>query len=277
MNSRPIRLSRVLIYAGLGFGTLFCVVPLLWQIRSSLMPIEDIFKLPLILVPRQPEFRNYLEAFTLVPLARYYVNTVVVVGSCVVGAVLSNISIAYAFARLEFPGKRIMFAASMATLMLPVSVQLIPLFLEWNLIGGVNTLYPLIVPAFFGNAFFIFLLVQFFRTIPRDYDEAALMDGAGYPQTIARVIVPMSTPAIATVAIFQFMFSWNDFMGPLIFLQDRDLYTLSVGLRSFLSTFYTPWPELMAASTMTVLPLIVLFFLAQRHFIRGLATCGLKG
>ncbi|MFW6312671.1 MAG: carbohydrate ABC transporter permease [Spirochaetota bacterium] len=277
MRVPPILLRKAGVYLLLIVGAVFCVVPLLWQVRSSLMPIEDIFKLPLILFPRSLELSNYVDAFTLVPLGRYYLNTVYVVTINVVGALLSNLSIAYAFARLAFPGKRIMFAASMGTLMLPQSVQLIPLFLEWNMIGGINTFYPLTIPAFFGNAFFIFLLVQFFRTIPRDYDEAALIDGAGYPQIIARVIVPMSTPAIATVAIFQFMLSWNDFMGPLVFLQDSELYTLSVGLRSFLSTFYTPWPALMAASTLTVLPLIVLFFLAQRYFISGLTTGGLKG
>jgi multiple sugar transport system permease protein len=277
MRTRSISATTVGIYLLLASGAVFCLAPLLCQIRSSLMPIEDIFQLPLILIPRSPEFENYADAFRLVPFARYYLNTILVVAINVVGALISNLPIAYAFARLDFPAKRIMFAASMGTLMLPQSVQLIPLFLEWNFLGGINTFYPLTVPAFFGNAFFIFLLTQFFRSLPRDYDEAALIDGASYPQIIVRVIVPMSKPAIATVAIFQFMFSWNDFMSPLIFLQESRLYTLSVGLRSFLSTFYTPWPALMAAATMTVIPLIVLFFLAQKHFISGLTAGGLKG
>jgi len=241
------------------------------------MPVEDIFKLPLIIMPRSFEFHNYINVFKLVPFTRYYSNTVFIVMINILGAILSNISIAYALTHLEFKGRNLMFALSIGTLMLPASVQLIPLFLEWNWLGGINTFLPLTVPAFFGNAFFIFLLVQFFRTLPRDYDEAALIDGANYPQIILKIIVPLSKPALAVVAIFQFMFSWNDFMGPLMFLNDSDLYTLSIGLRSFLTTFYTPWPELMAAATMTIMPLIILFFMAQRHFVSGLTMGGIKG
>jgi multiple sugar transport system permease protein len=264
-------------YLLLCLGSICCMMPLLWQIRSSFMTVTDIFKLPPILFPKTVQYRNYIDVFSLVPFARYYLNTVFIVIVNIGGALISNICIAYAFARLEFRGKRIMFALSMGTLMLPASVQLIPLFLEWNWLGGVNTFLPLTVPAFFGNAFFIFLLVQFFRTLPRDYDEAAFIDGANYPNIILRVILPMSKPAIAVVAIFQFLFSWNDFMGPLIFLSDSNLFTLSIGLRSFITTFYTPWPALMAAATLTVAPLIVLFFLAQKHFVAGLTMGGLKG
>ena len=241
------------------------------------MPMEEIFKLPLIIFPKSLELKNYASVFTMVPFARYYSNTVLIVLINILGAILSNISIAYALARLEFKGRNTMFALSIGTLMLPASVQLIPLFLEWNWFGGINTFLPLTVPAFFGNAFFIFLLVQFFRTLPRDFDEAALIDGANYPQIILKIIIPLSTPAIAVVAIFQFMFSWNDFMGPLMFLNDSKLYTLSIGLRSFITTFYTPWPILMAASTLTVMPLIILFFIAQRYFVSGLTMGGVKG
>ncbi|WP_319561774.1 carbohydrate ABC transporter permease [Marispirochaeta sp.] len=241
------------------------------------MPINDIFKLPLMIFPRTFDLQNYFDVFTMVPFARYYANTIFIVVINIIGALISNICIAYAFARLEFRGKRIMFSLSICTLMLPASVQLIPLFLEWNWLGGINTFLPLTVPAFFGNAFFIFLLVQFFRSLPRDFDEAAFIDGANYPVIILKVIVPMSKPAIAVVAIFQFLFTWNDFLGPLIFLNDSSLYTLSIGLRSFITTFYTPWPALMAAATLTVLPLIILFFIAQKHFVAGLTMGGVKG
>jgi multiple sugar transport system permease protein len=277
MSMRSSTHWQVVKYLLLCLGSICCLMPLLWQIRSSFMPVTDIFKLPPIVFPKTVQYKNYIDVFLLVPFARYYLNTVVIVIINIIGAFISNICIAYAFARLEFRGKRIMFALSMGTLMLPASVQLIPLFLEWNWLGGVNTFLPLTVPAFFGNAFFIFLLVQFFRTLPRDYDEASFIDGANYPQIIWKVILPMSKPAIAVVAIFQFLFSWNDFMGPLIFLNDSNLFTLSIGLRSFITTFYTPWPALMAAATLTVVPLIVLFFLAQKHFVAGLAMGGLKG
>ena len=223
------------------------------------------------------EFKNYRDVFTLVPFTTYYVNTVIIVTINIVGAFFSNTCIAYAFARMNFTGKNVMFALCLGTMMLPASVQLIPFFLEWNWIGGINTFLPLTVPSFFGNAFFIFLLVQFFKTLPKDYDEAAFIDGANHPQIIVQVIVPLAKPALAVVAIFQFMTTWNDFMGPLLFLNDSRLYTLAIGLRSFISTFYTPWPVLMAAATLTVIPLILLFFLAQKQFIAGLTMGGLKG
>lgn len=269
--------GQTLKYAALVVISAACVLPLLWQIRSSLLPINDIFKIPMIIVPKTLELKNYVDVFVLAPFAQYYLNTVIVVLVNIVGAFFSNTIIAYAFARLEFRGKNVMYALSLGTMMLPASVQLIPFFLEWNWLGGINTFLPLTVPAFFGNAFFIFMLVQFFKTLPRDYDEAAFIDGASHPQIIFRVIVPLAKPALAVVAIFQFMNTWNDFMGPLLFLNDSKLYTLAIGLRSFISTFYTPWPVLMAAATLTVVPLIVLFFAAQKSFVAGLTMGGLKG
>lgn len=277
MNRKKSMFGNAFAYGTLGVVSIFCILPLLWQLRSSLMPMNDIFKIPMIVIPKSFEFCNYLDVFTLVPFARYYVNTIFVVTVNIIGALISNTCIAYAFARLDFKGKNIMFALCLGTLMLPASVQLIPFFLEWNWLGGINTFLPLTVPSFFGNAFFIFLLVQFFKTLPRDYDEAAFIDGASHLQIIVQVIVPLSKPALAVVAIFQFMTTWNDFMGPLLFLNDSKLYTLAIGLRSFISTLYTPWPVLMAASTLTVAPLILLFFIAQKQFVSGLTMGGLKG
>jgi multiple sugar transport system permease protein len=277
MSRIHVTVGQTLKYAALVVISAACILPLLWQIRSSLMPINDIFKIPMVIIPKSLELKNYVDVFVLAPFAQYYLNTVVVVLVNIVGAFFSNTIIAYAFARLEFRGKGVMYALSLGTMMLPASVQLIPFFLEWNWLGGINTFLPLTVPAFFGNAFFIFMLVQFFKTLPRDYDEAAFIDGASHPQIIFRVIVPLAKPALAVVAIFQFMNTWNDFMGPLLFLNDSKLYTLAIGLRSFISTFYTPWPVLMAAATLTVMPLVVLFFAAQKSFVAGLTMGGLKG
>ncbi len=264
-------------YAALVLVSIASVLPLLWQVRSSFMPINDIFRIPMIVIPKSLEWKNYRDVFTLVPFARYYLNTVFVVLVNIAGAFVSNTCIAYAIARVNFRGRNLMYALSLGTMMLPASVQLIPFFIEWNWLHGINTYLPLTVPAFFGNAFFIFMLVQFFKTVPKDYDEAAFIDGANHPQIIFKVIVPLAKPALAVVAIFQFMTTWNDFMGPLLFLNDSKLYTLAIGLRSFISTFYTPWPVLMAAATLTVAPLIILFFAAQRSFVEGLAMGGLKG
>jgi len=276
MRSRKTSLT-IFIYVLLCMGAVFCLIPLLWLLRSSLMSTEDMFKLPLILFPKKIRFQNYIEVFTMVPFARFYTNTVFVVIANIVGALISNLMIAYGLTRIEFKGRKLMFSLSIGTLMLPAYVQLIPLFLEWNWFGKINTFLPLIVPAFFGNAFFIFMLCQFLRTIPRDFDEAAFMDGASYPLIIAKIILPLAKPAMAVVAIFQFMFTWNDFMTPLLFLNDMEKYTLAIGIRTFISTYYTPWGVLMAAATLTILPLIVMFFSAQRYFISGLTLGGIKG
>jgi len=267
----------VLTYLCLVSGAICCLIPLLWLVRSSLMSTEDMFKLPLIFFPKKIRFQNYAEVFTMVPFAKFYANTIFVVTFNIFGALISNLMIAYGLTRIEFKGRKLMFSLSIGTLMLPAYVQLIPLFIEWNWFGKINTFFPLIVPAFFGNAFFIFMLCQFLRTIPRDFDEAAFMDGANYPLIIAKIILPLAKPAMAVVAIFQFMFTWNDFMGPLLFLNDREKFTLAIGIRTFISTYYTPWGVLMAAATLTILPLIVLFFSAQKFFISGLTLGGIKG
>ena len=269
--------TTVCIYTLLLLGALSCLIPLFWLVRSSFMSTEDMFKLPLILFPKKLKVQNYIDVFTMVPFAQFYANTIFVVVVNIIGALISNLMIAYGLTRIEFKGRKLMFSLSIGTLMLPAYVQLIPLFLEWNWFGKINTFLPLTVPAFFGNAFFIFMLCQFLRTIPRDFDEAAFMDGASYPLIIARIIFPLAKPAMAVVAIFQFMFTWNDFMGPLLFLNDMEKYTLAIGIRTFISTFYTPWGVLMAAATLTILPLIVLFFIAQRYFISGLTLGGIKG
>jgi multiple sugar transport system permease protein len=267
----------VLTYLCLVSGAICCLIPLLWLVRSSLMSTEDMFKLPLIFFPKKIRFQNYAEVFTMVPFAKFYANTIFVVTFNILGALISNLMIAYGLTRIEFKGRKLMFSLSIGTLMLPAYVQLIPLFIEWNWFGKINTFFPLIVPAFFGNAFFIFMLCQFLRTIPRDFDEAAFMDGANYPLIIVKIIFPLAKPAMAVVAIFQFMFTWNDFMGPLLFLNDREKFTLAIGIRTFISTYYTPWGVLMAAATLTILPLIVLFFSAQKFFISGLTLGGIKG
>ena len=277
MKKRDSIVAKAIKYILLAIISIICVLPLLWQFRSSLMPMTDIFKLPMIIIPKSFEWHNYRDVFTLVPFGQYYLNTIIIVLVNIVGAFFSNTIIAYAFARVQFKGKTLMYALCLGTMMLPASVQLIPFFLEWNWLGGINTFLPLTVPSFFGNAFFIFLLVQFFKTLPKDYDEAAFIDGANHPQIIFSIIVPLAKPALAVVAIFQFMNTWNDFMAPLLFLNDSKLYTLAIGLRSFISTYYTPWPVLMAASTLTVAPLIALFFAAQKSFVAGLTMGGLKG
>lgn len=275
-NSRK-RFSRFLIYAALIFGALFTMAPFLWLLRSSFMTLQEIFSMPPKWWPATPQWSNYVNVFTMLPFGRFFLNTIIIVVLNIIGALFSNTIMAYAFARIDFHGRNIMYGLCLSTLMLPATVTMIPLFIEWKWLGGLNTFMPLTVPAFFGNAFYIFMLHQFFKTIPMEYDEAAFVDGASYPQIIFRLIMPMAKPALAVVVIFTFMTSWNDFMGPLLYLNNQAKYTISLGLKMFLSMFRAEWNTLMAASTLAVLPLIILFFIAQRYFIKGLTMGGLKG
>lgn len=269
--------SRSLIYLLLILGALFTIAPFIWLVRSSVMTIQEIFSMPPKWLPEIPQWHNYVNVFTTLPFAQFFLNTIVVVVLNVIGALLSNTIMAYAFARINFRGRTIMYSLCLATLMLPTTVTMIPLFIEWKYLGGLNTFAPLFVPAFFGNAFYIFMLHQFFKTIPIEFDEAAFVDGASYPQIIAKIIIPIAKPALAVVAIFSFLNSWNDFMGPLLYLNDQAKFTISLGLKMFLSMFRAEWNTLMAASTLAVLPLIIIFFMAQRYFIEGLTMGGLKG
>ncbi|TCL70016.1 multiple sugar transport system permease protein [Hydrogenispora ethanolica] len=277
MVSGTKQLSKACIYGLLILGAFFAAAPFLWLIRSSFMTLKEIFSMPPQWLPAEPQWLNYGNVFTMLPFGRFFLNTILIVLLNLAGTILSNTIMAYAFARIRFRGRTIMFGLCMATLMLPSAATMIPLFIEWKWLGGLNTFLPLTVPAFFGNAFYIFMLHQFFKTIPMEYDEAAFVDGAGYPQIIFQLIAPMAKPALAVVAIFTFMNSWNDFMGPLLYLNNQDLYTVSLGLKMFLSMFRAEWNTLMAASTLAVLPLVLLFFAAQRYFIEGLTMGGLKG
>jgi multiple sugar transport system permease protein len=270
-------LRRSALYAALSLGALLCLLPFLWQIRSSLMTMPEIFSYPPKILPSEARWGNYPEVFRIIPFGRYYTNTIILVAWNIAGALISNVSIAFALARIRFKGRKTLFALSIGTLMIPSSVTMIPTFIEWSWLHGLNTFLPLIVPSFFGNAFFIFMLVQFFRSIPFDYDEAAFIDGASYPQIMLKIIVPMTRPVIAVLIIFTFLNTWNDFMGPLLYLNDSKLYTLALGLKSLLSSYNSYWHLLMAAATLVVIPLVVVFFAGQKTFIAGLTMGGIKG
>ena len=204
-------------------------------------------------------------------------NTFIYAVGLMTGAVLSNVLIGYGFARIDWPGRDIVFIIVIATMMLPAQVRFIPLFITYSKWGWLETFAPLIVPAFFGNAFFVFLVRQFMLTFPRDLDDAARVDGANELMIFWRIVAPLSKPAIITIAIFDFMWGWHDYINPLVFLRDPDKFTLSVGLRLFFSQYGAEWALLMAAATMFTLPMIVVFFFAQRTFIEGISFTGVKG
>jgi ABC-type glycerol-3-phosphate transport system permease component len=258
-------------------GALIFLVPLVWMISSSLKPDYQIFAMPPELIPNPPRWQNYSEALTYVPFDRYAVNSLIISTLTIIGHLLSCTVIAYGFARLRAPGKDFLFVLVLATMMLPYPVTMVPLYMLFNWLGWINTFLPLTVPAFFGSAFYIFLLRQFFLTIPSDLENAAIIDGANILQILWYVMLPLSKPALATVAIFTFQNAWNDFLPPLIYLHDQSLYTVTLGLNFFRATYTINWAYLMAASLVTMLPVLLVFFLAQRLFIEGITFSGLKG
>ena len=271
------RLRRWLLLALLWGVALLFLIPLLWMLSSSLKPTWQIFETPPRWLPDPPRWENYLEALTTLPFGLYLRNTTVITLLTIVGHLLSCTLVAYAFARLRAPGRDTLFVVMLATLMLPYPVTMTPLYVIFHRLGWINTFLPLTVPAFLGSPFYIFLLRQFFLTIPRDFEDAARIDGANIVQILAWVIVPMVAPALATVTLFTFQASWNDFLAPLIYLQRPDLYTVTLGLQFFRSTYTTNWAYLMAASLATMLPVIAVFFAAQRYFLAGISLAGIKG
>ena len=269
----------ILKHAALIPFSLLFLLPLVWMISTSLKTDRQVLVFPPVWIPNPIEWSNYPEALTgLVPFLLYTKNTVTICVFTVLGALLSNTVIAYGFSRLHWPGRDMLFLAVLGTMMMPYQVTMIPLFLIFNRLGWINTFRPLTVPAFFGNAFFIFLLRQFMMGIPRDLTDAAYIDGASDIQQLVRIIIPLCKPVLATVTLFQFLWSWNDFLGPLIYLNEARRYTIAVGLAMFEGGYgLTRIAQLMAASTVTTLPIIILFFFTQRTFIQGITLTGLKG
>jgi multiple sugar transport system permease protein len=262
--------------AGVGRGALF-LIPFLWMISSSLKPNYQIFEAPPRWIPNPPRWENYSEALTILPFDRYVVNTAVITLLTIIGHLLSCTMIAYAFARLRAPGRDAAFVVMLATMMLPLPGDDGAALRALSAAGLDQHHLPLVAPAFLGSPFYIFLLRQFFKTIPRDYEDAAYMDGANLLQILFHIMLPLAAPALATVAIFTFQAAWNDFLAPLIYLQKPELYTVTLGLQFFRSTYTTNWAYLMAASLVTTLPVIVIFFLAQRYFVEGITLGGVKG
>lgn len=253
------------------------VIPLIFLISSSLKAPAELYTKPLQWLPKNPQWSNYTTALSSFPLLLYARNTLIVVVTNIFGAVLSNSLIAYGFARFNWAGRDVIFILVLATMMLPAQVVLIPLFIIFKNLGWLTTLLPLIVPGFFGTPFLIFLLRQFFRGIPMELTEAARIDGANELYIYWRIIMPLATPALTTVAIFTFLRHWGDFVGPLVFLRDKNLYTLSVGVRQIMDNLDPQWVLLLAAGVMMTLPVLIIFFVLQKYFIEGITFTGIKG
>ncbi len=269
--------GKIISYTLLTLGSILIMIPVFWMVSSALKPNSQIFIFPPQWIPNPIQWENFVTAMTSLPFGTYFQNTMIIEVGSIVGTVLSCSIVAYGFARLNAPGRNFWFVVLLSTMMLPGVVTMIPVYLIFRQLGWVNTFLPLIVPNFFGSAFFIFLLRQFFMTIPRDFEEAARIDGANTWQVLTRIMLPLSKPALATVTIFTFMGVWNDFMGPLIYLNKPETYTLALGLNFFKGQYVSQWNLLMAASLVMMLPLVLLFFVAQKAFIEGITLTGVKG
>ena len=272
--------SNTLRYALLICGGVICFIPLGWMLSTSLKMPGTEFTFPPELIPRPVVWSNYVDAVTRPghPFFLYARNSVVITLAATLGTVLTSSFVAFGFARIRFRGRDFWFIILLSTLMLPDVVRLIPSFILFKLLGWIDTLLPLIVPFWFGvNAFYVFLIRQYFRTIPLELDEAALMDGASYLRIYWQVLLPISGAVLGAVTIFSVLSHWNDFLGPLIYTNSVDLRTIALGLRFFMSRTGTDWNQLMAASILMLAPVLVLFFSMQRYFIRGIHMTGFGG
>ena len=251
------------------------LVPFAWMLLTSLKSMEEVYQRTIF--PTKLHFDNYILAVTQIPFLRYAWNTIVITALCVVGTGISSAMVAYSMSKVRWNGKKYLFPIIVATMMIPYQVTLIPLYMIWNKLGLIGSIAPLVVPAFFGGAYYIFLLRQFFKSIPDSLLEAAEIDGAGEVRIFAQIMLPLCKPAMASVAIFTFINTWSDFMGPMLYLNRQESYTLSIGLQAFLQQHYVQWGILMAASAIFTIPMIVLFFFAQKYFIEGITVTGVKG
>ena len=261
----------------IGMSILF-LIPLYWMVITALKTQGDILRYPPSLWPRPVTFDNFSRAFNALPFGRFYYNSFVIVIINTIGTVFSSALIGYGFARYQVPGSNLLFGVLLATLALPDEIFLIPVFLLFKQLGWLNTILPLVVPAFFGNAFYIFLFRQYMRGVPRELLDAAIIDGANQMGVFLFIVVPLSLPVFATVTVFNFLAKWNDFFTPLIYLQKVNQMTVAVGLSYFKGQqMMTDWGALMAASLVSILPVLILFVIAQRYLVEGIATTGLKG
>ncbi|MBI4531324.1 MAG: carbohydrate ABC transporter permease [Candidatus Latescibacteria bacterium] len=274
-----LNIERITIYAILMASSAVMLTPFAWMISSSFKNEYEMFAYPPVWIPNPARWDNYTRAWNALPFTVFLRNTLFIIVGRLIGELLSCSLVAYGFARLRARGKNVLFLLLLATMMLPGQVTMIPLYIGFSRLGWVDTFKPLIVPAFFGAAFYIFMLRQFFLNIPLELDEAAKIDGASHVRIWWNIFLPLAKPPLLAIAIFLFMGTWNDFMGPLIYLQSTEKFVLSIGLQLFRSygEYATRWDLIMAASVAISIPPLCVFFLSQKTFIRGVALTGLKG
>jgi len=274
---RAMRVSgRVLTYLILWLGSFVYAIPFLWMVRTSFMRLDKLFEEPPQIWPDPWIWQNYIDMWETGPFANWIVNSLILVALGMFGQTLVSIFVAYGFARTQFPGRNQLFVLILASLMLPGHVTIVPKFIMFRTVGLLDSLWPVALPDLWGQAFYIFILRQFFLTLPVELDEAAEIDGANLLQVLFRVVIPLSKPAIATVAVFNFINKWNEFFEPFVFIHTPEKLTLAVGIRWFRTQSRTEFQMLMAASIVSVAPIVIVFFFAQKQFVRGIALTGIK-
>jgi multiple sugar transport system permease protein len=270
--TKPIFTHAVLIALGVIF-----LAPFGWMILTSLKSLGEISTFPMTFLPEIVRWDNYTHVFDVIPFARYFMNTLLITLLSVLGQLISAPLVAYSITKINWSGNKWIFPIVIATMLIPFQVTMIPVYLIFQKLGLTGSYWPLILPTITGAPLYIFLLRQFFMSIPDSLIQAAKIDGASELRVYTSIILPLSRPALAAVAIFTFLYTWSDFMGPLLYLNNADHYTLTLGLQAFLAEHYTEWGLLMAASAMFTAPIIVMFFFAQKQFIEGITLTGIKG
>ena len=270
-------IKKAVAYLLLTLGALTMIIPFLWMLSTALKDIGELFSYPPVWIPKPLVWENFIEVFDTLPFGLFFLNSLKVALLGTLGTLISCSSGAYAFARLRFPGKETLFALVLLTMMIPGQVTMIPVFIVMRYLGWYDTHLPLWVPSFFGSAFGIFLLRQFFSSLPAELDDAAKIDGCNYFQIFWKIYLPLSKPALATLGVLTFMGSWNNLLGPVIYLKTIEKFTLTIGLSFFQGQFTTNYTLLMAGSLISILPILVIYIFAQKYFVQGIALTGIKG
>ena len=270
-------ITKIGVYALLIILSCIFIAPFLWLVSTSLKPDKQIFAFPPVWIPNPIRTENYTEGLTQIPFGLYLGNTLFICVFSVLGTVISASMVAYGLSRIPWRGREWLFYAIVGTMLLPPQVTMVPVFSIFKSLGWLDTYWPLIFPHFLGGAFNVFLLRQFFRSIPKELTESARLDGASEWDNYRLIILPLAKPALWTVGLFAFIGAWNDYLGPLIYLFDDRKYTLSLGLAMFRSQYSAQWGPMMAVSTVVTVPLIILFFFTQRSFVKGITMTGMKG
>ena len=280
MRSRAKRkrvISKAFLYLILVLGAMIFLFPICWMLVTALKTREEVMTYPMQWLPEVPQWGNFARAITAFPILLYLRNTLFLVVFNLMGTVLSCTLVAYAFSRLRWPGRDVWFMVLLGTMMMPGVCTMIPSFIMYRNFGWIDTYLPLIVPSFTASAGNVFLIRQFFRTIPNELSESAKIDGASHLRIYSQIIMPLCSPVVVMVAVGTFMWTWNDFQGPLLYLNDNNLYTITYGLRTFQTQNSTDWSLLMAAALVISAPTIILFLSCQKYFIEGIVMSGLKG